>query len=499
MEPTHVGSHRALKESLKQTRLHRRCGHSALGFSALALALPLLFAALPAGADTSFTTTNWMAGVPVPGIQYTNSSGLVYLKGNVHIHRVLSSDARIAGRLTAWMDLAYQADGSALLVGAAYVEPGNWDATGTNFTPSGGVWDLKYDGVVQLDGSDQIHLVGYGNGGTIEGLRMECTATKGPGAPFDPAIPYFASGTIKPAPINTRAVLDDFADNHFTWTSSGAGAGIFAAVETNQQLTIRGTWNSPTLDVNNWCAWANPWHAWAVQPGQTVEARVDLASFNQAATAVGLCIYHVTGQAYLLTVARDWIMIGKQYWPGTAWYRLDKATITGTNAVLVLALTPVGQNVVLTGKVLDKASSAVLHQISIVDTPASDPTLTQAELAQLTGCRPWNDVITDPSGAPWTSGDAPLLAVFQDTDGTKPPAEATFDNLEMRTYEVPQVGIERAVQLTWPATGMNFAVEAAPTLQGPWLPLNNTLLPGMQQITVPVNKSAEFFRLQQVP
>ena len=40
------------------------------------------------------------------------------------------------------------------------------------------------------------------------------------------------------------------------------------------------------------------------------------------------------------------------------------------------------------------------------------------------------------------------LETFQYNDGTKPAAEATFDNLELRTYEIPQVGIERSVRLT---------------------------------------------------
>ena len=39
------------------------------------------------------------------------------------------------------------------------------------------------------------------------------------------------------------------------------------------------------------------------------------------------------------------------------------------------------------------------------------------------------------------------------TSLTQGRAEATFDNLELRTSEIPPVGIAQAVQLTWPATG----------------------------------------------
>jgi len=236
-----------------------------------------------------------------------------------------------------------------------------------------------------------------------------------------------------------------------------------------------------------------------VQSGQTIEARVDLVSLSQTATTSLLAIYHQDGQAYVLSVATNSITIWKQYLPGNACFRIDKVTLRNTNVVLVLALTPVGQNVVVTARVLDKDNGAVLYQGSIVDTPASDPTLTQSQVAQLTGGRLWQDIRTDPSGAPWTSGTAPLLGVFQDTDGTKPPAEATFDNLEFRTYEVPQIALERAVRLTWPDTGTSYLIEAAPTVQGPWLPFQDSVLPGMQQMTAPANGSMKFFRLIQAP
>jgi hypothetical protein len=483
-----------------KTRLQRWPGNSTLRFSAPMLALSLFLVALPAGAATSFTTTNWVAAVPLPGIPCTNGLGQVYLKGNVHVHRVVSAEARIAGRLQAWMDLAYQTNGTAIFGGPAYGELGTWDAAGTNFTPSGGVWDLKYSGVAQADGSDQVHMVGYGIGGAIEGLRVEIRATKGPGAPFDPTVPYVSSsGTIKPAPVNTTNVVDNFYDNRFTWTGFGAGNGTFTAIETNQQLTLRGTWHSPTATLTDWTAWANPNRPWAVQSGQTIEARVDLVSLSQTATSALLAIYHQDGQAYALGVGTNSIAIWKQYLPGNACLRLDQVSIKTTNVVLSLALTPVGQNVVVTARVLDKDNGAVLYQGSIVDTPASDPTLTQAQVAQLTGGRLWQDIRTDPSGAPWTNGTAPLLGVFQDTDGTKPPAEATFDNLEFRTYEVPQVALERAVRFSWPDTGMSYLIEAAPTVQGPWLPFQDSVLPGMQQMTAPANGSMKFFRLIQAP
>jgi len=54
--------------------------------------------------------------------------------------------------------------------------------------------------------------------------------------------------------------------------------------------------------------------------------------------------------------------------------------------------------------------------------------------------------------------------------------------------------------LRWPASGtINYAIEGAPTLQGPWMPVQDTAVPGMNQMTVPANDIMGFFRLRQAP
>ena len=93
-----------------------------------------------------------------------------------------------------------------------------------------------------------------------------------------------------------------------------------------------------------------------------------------------------------------------------------------------------------------------------------------------------------------------MLSAAQYTDGKQPDLEVTYDNLELRTSEVSPVVIERAVRLCWPASAtLNYTVEGAPTLQGPWLPVQDSVLPGLQQVTVPANDIMKFFRLQQAP
>ncbi len=89
------------------------------------------------------------------------------------------------------------------------------------------------------------------------------------------------------------------------------------------------------------------------------------------------------------------------------------------------------------------------------------------------------------------------MEIFRYNDRTQAAAEVTFDTLELRTHEVPQVGIERAMRLTWPASpAVDFAVEGAPTVNGPWLPLNGPSLTGLKQMTIPANGHRQFFRLR---
>ncbi len=487
-----------------KTRLHKRLGRSARGYAATALGFALLLAALPIRADTSFTCTGWLSAVPVPGITCTNSSGQVFLKGNSHVMHLLSDDARVTGRLVAWMDVAYQPDGTAIFAGPAYAEVGTWDASGTNFTPSGGVWTISYNGVTQADGRSQYSMTGYGMGGSIESLRLSATATRE--APGGPADPYLVSGTISPAPAETRVVVDDFADNQFTWTRYAVGpygqdTGTFFASETNQELTIGGTWPSTTPRMADSVAWGNPHYDWAVSAGQTVELRVDVVALSQTASMVVLELWHTSdsGQAYGVVVGRNYIAIAKEEGASVAFLRGVQAPIKDTNIVLSVALTPVRKNVVLVGKVLNKDNDALIAQVVATDTPASDPTLSASQLAELTGGRAWQGLTTDPTGAPYTSGSAPVIFVGQESDVAPVTAFATFDNLELRTYEVPQVAIERAVRVSWPDTGMNYSVEAAPTLRGPWLKVQDNELPGMQSITLPAGDPMKFIRLQQAP
>jgi hypothetical protein len=237
-----------------------------------------------------------------------------------------------------------------------------------------------------------------------------------------------------------------------------------------------------------------------VTAGHTLEARVDVVRASDASVNSVIALYHEGGRCYLLERGPDHIALGKQNWSGLSFLTAAPAAARKTNEVLVLALTPSGNNVIVTGRVLDRDNSeALICETSVLDTPGSDSSLTAAQVAGITGMDLLG-VVPDPALAPWTFGTSPVLLMVQHTDGTLPPAEVTFAHFELRTCDIPQVGISRAVQVTLPCpAGTSYSLESAPTLQGPWLPVNFQVPPGMQQFTLPSSKQAEFFRLQLAP
>jgi len=236
-----------------------------------------------------------------------------------------------------------------------------------------------------------------------------------------------------------------------------------------------------------------------VEDGQTLEVRADLVGLNDEAAAAQISLGGSAG-VYFLSKTRDSIALAK-WTPGNhnSFFACETAAVRNTEVILALALTRVAQNVIVTARVLDKADpNVVLYARTVVDTPTADPSLTADEYAQVSGMHLLG-INRDAAGEPPTAF-RPGLWVFQYNDGTKGRAEATFDNLELRTSEIPPVGIERAVRLSWPASAtINYAVEGGPTVQGPWLPVQDQTLPGFQTMTVPANVAAQFFRLIQAP
>ena len=297
---------------------------------------------------------------------------------------------------------------------------------------------------------------------------------------------------MRMALVTTNVVLDNFDDNQLTGWSSHGGLGQVELTETNQQFKSRGYWpGMHTMDITDTSAYGYLSRNWSVLNGQTVELRVDLVGMNEHATMATIDLWSSTsGAGYALFKGPDFIHLCKPTLSpagvqGHGHFFHERVPIKNTNVVLTLAVTRVSPNVIITTRVLDKANdNAVLYERSVVDTPNVDRTLTQTELEAASGMHLHTG--TD-LGAPITSGSGVILNVFQYTDGTKPAAEVTFDNLERWTSTFPVWRPEIAIQLlsTIPpkvnltlsgAPNSSWAIERARELTGPWTNLSALLI-----------------------
>lgn len=450
-----------------------------------------------AATPSSYTATGWITGVPVLPLTVTNALGQVLLRANVHTVMVQSDDYRLTGNRTVIVNGGYNADGTAALYGSVYQEVGTWDLTDPKlpkFTPTGGLWELDYRGAMGTDGSLRLNFVGRGQGSTIDGLRLEEDLTRAAGAILDPAIPYLYTGTIKPPPENTTALVDNFDDPNYTGSVWGKGTLTSA----DQQLVVRGSFQGvTTASILDSYVFGGPANALNLPEGKTLEWRADLVSLDSNATNTAILGVGTTSGLYVFHKGSAFEYLFK--WTQTSGFSMlacGTTAVSNTDVVLSLALTRVQPNLVITARVLDKAAAnAVLYQCTVVDTPNAEPTLTVSQFEALTGMR-LTDLGPDQKANPLTSF-FPLLGVFQYTDGSEPAPTAIFDNLELRTYEIPQVGIERAVRLMWPADDTaNYGLESATTVMGPWLPVQELSMPGMQQMTAPASEAAKIFRVR---
>lgn len=249
--------------------------------AACALLLPTAVSAQ----TTPYTGTGWVSQVFAPGIFFTNAAGQVLVRASVQTIQVECSDPRMTGRRTAFTDGYFQADGSAVVYGAAYQEVGTW--AGTNFTPSGAVWELNWRGVMQTNYSMQASQAGDGSGGTIDSLRMEETLTRGPASnPYDPTVPILYAGTIKPPPVSTTLVSDAFTNGVQGWLPIYA-CGVVSMYPTNQAFGMRADFSgcSPGLLNNSFHAHPSAGnYNWSLADGQTLECQADLLRISENTT-----------------------------------------------------------------------------------------------------------------------------------------------------------------------------------------------------------------------
>ena len=355
-----------------------------------------------------------------------------------------------------------------------------------------------WDGTCRLqpDGSYQIQVVGRGAGGAIAGLEVVETATRGPGALGDPDVAVVYRGVVGPVGVLNGQVLDNFDDNKVTtWNSFSQDGGTVKLLETNGQFTV----NWRTASQLGW-HYAASWRyrTWSIEPGKTLEWRVELVSLGEHANASGLEIKQDDAHAYFFVKGHDFLMIFKWLAPDVIVFACERTTLPSTDILLSGAMTRTGSGLILTARLLDKANpNLVLQEISVIDTPLRDASLNTAQVEALTGMH--LDCPRDGIGAPYLYGDRYFLAVSQYTAGTAwPVAEATFDNLELWTHDIPILTIDRVVRLRWPASAFPFTVEAASEINGPWLPALEPVFEsdGVKHLTVPSSDLMKLFRLK---
>ncbi|MHC1764791.1 MAG: hypothetical protein AB9869_10895 [Verrucomicrobiia bacterium] len=461
--------------------------------------VPLLACALlsPIAAlaqTTPFTATGWVNGLPTPGLICTNAGGQVLLRGTVHTWGVAGPDARITGQVLNIGEAGYNIDGTANTQGAAYLQVGTWDSERTNFTPTAGMWDLAWRGVLQTNNSFLATFVGYGCGGDIDGLRLDGTLTRGSAAgPVDPAVPYTVTGTITPPPVSATLFQDEFTTAAQDWTIWGVGAFVTA----NEQLVAQTDGTAGDMHLLR-C----PALEWSLADGQTVECQADLAGItSEGVNSARLWVGDDDTAGYELDLGPGSADLLK--WDMHQGMRLTCLWATNnlpwqrTNVVLSLALTRDQANLILTARVFDKANPGrMLLEHTFTDTPEEDAALTQAQFAALTG-ELVLPVYPD-RGAPLLAGTVGGVGLYQPNGGS--PVTAVWDNFVLCVHDVPPITIARAVQISWPASASaNYTVEGSPTIQGPWLPCSVNRPQGLLQLALPASDGYKFYRLRQAP
>lgn len=297
---------------------------------------------------------------------------------------------------------------------------------------------------------------------------------------------------VRPALTTTNLVIDNFDDNKLTsWVSEGH-KGQVKLSETNQQFRVWGYWpgiDTMGMDLTDSESYGSRARGWSALNGQTVEWRVDLVAMNEHATMAGFALWSATtGAAYVLFKGHDFVHLCK---PNPSVNEMhghffhDKVQIRDSNVVLSLAVTRMTPNAIVTIRILDKENNnAVLYERSAVDTPGTDRTLTRTELEAASGMHLHSGM---DAGPPILSGTDVLLTVFQYNDGTRPPAEVTYDNLERRTSAFPVWHPEIAIQApATPSSKLNLTLSAAPKSSwaieralaptGPWTDISTLVI-----------------------
>jgi hypothetical protein len=315
---------------------------------------------------------------------------------------------------------------------------------------------------------------------------------------------FALAASVSTASAQTLVWSDSFDDNNpIGWTHGTRGW----IAENNQQFVVSGNFgpaqtNSPGASHD--ASMHSIPSSGPLSDNQTLELRADLVGASQNDAWAGIpFLWMPEVQGYLFFKDQDEVALVK-FWNGAtsfAWFFYENRPLKNQNVTLVLALTRVGSDVKITTRVLDKDNAnAVLFERTVTDTPQADPVLPNRAGRGMIG-------MADLPGTPWPVVKAPTdveltLTWVNSQAAPQPPAQVTYDNLEVWQYESPQLAIQNAVVLSWPVTAGLFVVETAPSVNGPWetvpepwLRTNATEI----QVSVPAPDSMRLFRLRFAP
>lgn len=264
------------------------------------------------------------------------------------------------------------------------------------------------------------------------------------------------------------------------------GSARVTAVDGRLNMSIGALENNPVVWIKHGSK------SFMIETGKTLEFRVDLIGSNQEGAMAGLA-FTLDGDSgdsrgYGLYFDRRTIVVSKT---NNQAFVLENGAFPTGDVRMILRMTGSGDSVLLDVKLVDLDASRVLVERSVRDTDAVDAMQlgTDSPPASFLGLPGRLDLTL------WHRSSAP-------STGNGLPSEVVFDNATVFEHDSPALCIVRAVQLTWPVTGIEYILESSPVPEGPWEAVPGPVVEesGISSVTVPAPllPVGRLFRLRSV-
>src|SRR6185369_10729556 len=299
-------------------------------------------------------------------------------------------------------------------------------------------------------------------------------------APENPYLVYYDNAEVY---VQDTSVLDNFDDNVKTsWSDFTFNPALGPSLETNQQLHFE----LPPVQAI-FIASQKISRTFELKEGERVEFRVDVAQTGGKDSFAVLAFIPNTGgnspgslAGYGLSKSTTDILITKginKYFVADSW----PSGLPNDNITLVLTMTGKDGNMVITGKVLDKANNnAVVWEKTVVDTPAAEVFAAGS----------------DSPAAPFLTTGYFTLYLYEDYSASAPenPYLVYYDNAEVYVQDTSVLdNFDDNVKTSWSDFTFNPAL-------GPSLETNQQLhfeLPPVQAIFIASQKISRTFELKE--